>query len=34
MIIPAYLIFAAQASHKKFWPRGPFVSFNITATEQ
>ena len=27
--LPIYLILAAQASHKKFWPRGPFVSVNI-----
>jgi len=29
MIIPPYLIAAAQASHKTFWPRGPFVSVSI-----
>ena len=29
MIVPPYLIAAAQSSHKKFWPKGPFVSVNI-----
>jgi flagellum-specific peptidoglycan hydrolase FlgJ len=27
--IPAEIIEAAQASHKTFWPRGPFVSVTI-----
>lgn len=26
---PAQIIEAAQASHKKFWPKGPFVSVNL-----
>jgi hypothetical protein len=29
MIIPSYLIAAAQSSHKKFFPRGPFVSVSL-----